>query len=179
MRLETDSFLQQNSYESFYSFLKDPFALIPIQPLFFDRQLPRSMEFGPSGHYRKKGFILLTGENGIGKTTLMALVYLYLTTNGESEGDPLFDPRIHRGPSPGGPPKSGFPAEEENKSAMLSCWMRYPPKVCSGETVAMIFDEAQNLRKEVLEEIRCSPTPTREDQITPGNFRGARNLKRN
>ncbi|NWF53623.1 MAG: AAA family ATPase [Syntrophaceae bacterium] len=158
---------QQDTYESFYHFLKDPFAPHPDPNLFFltdnFREVWNSVL---QGIIEKKGFILLTGEKGIGKTTLMALVYLYLTTNGRKvKAIPLFDPPhtiedllrvVLR--------NLGFPAEEENKSAMLS---RLDEDIlrrsAEGETVALILDEAQNLRKEVLEDIRllANPDPRR------------------
>lgn len=159
--------LEENTYESFYSFLKDPFAPHPDPDLFFLTDNCREVWNSVlQGIIERKGFILLTGESGIGKTTLMALVYLYLTTNGRKvKVIPLFDP-----------PNSiedilravlqnlGFPAKEENKSAMLSLLDEdVLQRSAQGETVAMIFDEAQNLRKEVLEEIRlfANPNPRR------------------
>jgi type II secretory pathway predicted ATPase ExeA len=160
-------FFQQNSYESFYSFLKDPFASHPDPNLFFLTDNCREVWNSVlQGIFERKGFILLTGENGIGKTTLMALVYLFLTTNGRKvKVIPLFNPpnaveEILRAVLR----NLGFPAEAENKSAMLSLLDKeILQRSAQGETVAMIFDEAQNLRKEVLEEIRlfASPHPKR------------------
>jgi general secretion pathway protein A len=159
--------LQENTYESFYTFLKDPFAPHPDPNLFFLTDNCREVWNSVlQGIFEKKGFILLTGENGIGKTTLMALVYLFLATNGRKvKVIPLFDPpnaieEILRAVLR----NLGFPAEEENKSAMLSLLDEdILQRSAQGETVAMIFDEAQNIRKEVLEEIRlfASPHPRR------------------
>jgi type II secretory pathway predicted ATPase ExeA len=159
--------LQENTYESFYRFFKDPFASHPDPNLFFLTDNCREVWNSVlQGIFERKGFILLTGESGIGKTTLMALVYLFLTTNGRKvKVIPLFNPpnaveEILRAVLR----NLGFPAEEENKSAMLSLLDEdILQRSAQGETVAMIFDEAQNLRKEVLEEIRlfASPHPRR------------------
>lgn len=155
--------LQQNTYESFYGFLKDPFAPHPDPNLFFLTDNCREVWNSVlQGIIERKGFILLTGENGIGKTTLMALVYLYLATNGQKvKVIPLFEPPntiedILRAALQ----NLGFPAKEENKSAMLSLLDEgILQRSAQGETVAMIFDEAQNLRKEVLEDIRLFANP--------------------
>ena len=155
--------LQQNRYESFYGFLKDPFAPHPDPHLFFLTDNCREVWNSVlQGIIERKGFILLTGERGIGKTTLMALIYLYLTTNGRKvKVIPLFDPpntiedilrAVLR--------NLGFVAKEENKSAMLSLLDEdILQRSAQGETLVMIFDEAQKLRKEVLEDIRLFNNP--------------------
>jgi general secretion pathway protein A len=178
------SVLQQDTYENFYGFLKDPFAPHPDPNLFFltdnCREVWNSMLQGID---ERKRFILLTGEGGMGKTTLMALVYLYLTTNGRKvKVIPLFDP-----------PNTteeilqavlrylGFPAKEENKSAMLSLLDEdILQRSAQGETVAMIFDEAQNLRKEVLDEIRLFANPhPRRPKFLQEIFVGTRQFEKN
>ncbi len=155
--------LQENTYESFYSFLKDPFAPHPDPNLFFLTDSCREVWNSVlQGIFERKGFILLTGENGIGKTTLMALVYLFLTTNGRKvKVIPLFDPpNAIEGILRVVLRNLGLPAKEENKSAMLSLLdEEILQRSAQGETVALIFDEAQNLRKEVLEEIRLFANP--------------------
>jgi general secretion pathway protein A len=154
---------QENTYENFYGFLKDPFAPHPDPDLFFLTDNCREVWNSVlQGIIEKKGFILLTGESGTGKTTLMALVYLYLATNGRKvKVIPLFDPpntiedllrAVLR--------NLGFVAREENKSAMLSLLDEdILQRSAQGETMVMIFDEAQKLRKEVLEDIRLFNNP--------------------
>jgi general secretion pathway protein A len=175
---------QENTYENFYGFLKDPFAPHPDPDLFFLTDNCREVWNSVlQGIIEKKGFILLTGESGTGKTTLMALVYLYLTTNGRKvKAIPLFD----------APPSIeeilravlrdlGFPAEKENKSVMLSLLDEdILQRSARGETVALIFDEAQNFRKEVLEEIRLLANPDpRRPKLLQEIFVGAPQFEKN
>jgi general secretion pathway protein A len=176
--------LQEDRYENFYGFPKDPFTPHPDPDFFFLTDNCREVWNSVlQGIIERKGFILLTGERGIGKTTLMALVYLYLTTNGRKvKVIPLFHP-----------PNSieeilravlrnlGFPAEEKNKGAMLSLLDEdILQRSAQGETVAMIFDEAQNLRKEVLEEIRLLANPDpRRPKLLQEIFVGAPQFEKN
>jgi len=154
---------QQNTYENFYGFRKDPFDPRPDPSLFFLTENSREVWNSVlQGITERKGFILLTGESGIGKTTLIALVHLYLTTNGRKvKVIPLFDPpntteEILRA----GLRDLGFPAEEENKSTMRSLLDKAVlQRSARGETMVMIFDEAQNLPNEVMDEIRLFAEP--------------------
>jgi general secretion pathway protein A len=105
---------------------------------------------------------LLTGERGTGKTTLISLIYLYLATNDwRVKVVPVFDcpqkmeeilQTLLRG--------LGLSPMEESKSHML---FRLDEALAKGtareETVALIIDEAQNLRREFLEEIRLLANP--------------------
>ncbi len=151
------------NYERFYGFSRDPFDPQPDPRLIFlTENLRKVWNSILSGIDQKKGFLLLTGEKGMGKTTLISLLYLYLSTNGRKvKVIPLFDPPdtiedllrvVLR--------NLGFPAKEEKRSAMLSLLGEdILQRSIQGETVAMIFDEAQNLRKEILEEIRLFANP--------------------
>ena len=107
------------------------------------------------GIQNRKGFILLTGEVGTGKTTLLnrlldwlrgqrvATAYIF---NSRLEVNHLFDFMMA---------DFEIPCESREKSHVLlrlNQWLleRYR----AGETAVLIIDEAQNLSDEVLEEIR-------------------------
>jgi general secretion pathway protein A len=107
------------------------------------------------GIQNRKGFILLTGEVGTGKTTLLnrlldwlrgqrvATAYIF---NSRLEVNHLFDFMMA---------DFDIPCESREKSHILLAlnqWLleRYR----AGETAVLIIDEAQNLSDEVLEEIR-------------------------
>ena len=158
---------QQDTYENFHGFQKDPFDPQPDPSLFFlTENLREVWNSMLQGITQRKGFILLTGESGIGKTTLIALFFLYLTTNGRKvKVIPLFDPpntieEIIRAVLR----NLGFPAKEEDKNTLLALLNKeILQRSAQGETLVMIFDEAQNLPKEVLDKIRlfAAPHPTR------------------
>jgi putative secretion ATPase (PEP-CTERM system associated) len=59
-------------YESFYGFTEKPFQLNPDPQFYFDsRQHRRAMAFVEYGLHQSEGFIVITGEIGAGKTTLV------------------------------------------------------------------------------------------------------------
>src|SRR5437879_13447401 len=59
-------------YEAFYGFTGKPFQLNPDPQFYFDsRQHRRAMSFVEYGLHQGEGFIVITGEVGTGKTTLV------------------------------------------------------------------------------------------------------------
>src|SRR4051794_38467112 len=59
-------------YESFYGFAGKPFQLTPDPQFYFgSRQHRRAMAFCEYGLNQSEGFIVITGEVGAGKTTLV------------------------------------------------------------------------------------------------------------
>jgi general secretion pathway protein A len=151
-------------FEEFYSFSEDPFALEPDPRFFFltenhKKVLPHLVY----GITEAKGFTLLLGETGIGKTTfilhLLSLLGLHI------RAIPIFDP-----------PKTfedllevilrelKLPLEEGNGSSRLWQLNEYLyQRTAHNETFLIILDKAQNLSKELLEQLRllCSPDPKR------------------
>ena len=161
---ELNQFSQQFSYENFYGFLRDPFDPQSDPRLIFLTENVREVWNSIlSGIAQGKRFLLLTGERGIGKTTLISLIYLYLATNGwqvkvvppsdsPQEIEQILEPLL-RG--------LGLSPMEKSKSHMI---FRLEEALAKGtareETVALIIDEAQNLRRETMEEIRLLANPT-------------------
>ncbi len=148
----------------FYGFAKDPFAPGSDPRLLFSTENVREIWNSIlSGIVQRKGFLLLTGEKGMGKTTLISLIYLYLATNGRKvKVIPLFDPpqkieEILQALLSG----LGLPWKEESESRMFSRleW-DMTQRSARGETVVLIIDEAQNLMRETLEEIRFLANPS-------------------
>jgi len=157
-----DLFSQQIIRE-FYGFSKDPFAPEPAPHLFYLTENVREVWNSIlSGIIQRNGFLLLTGEKGMGKTTLISLIYLYLATNIQNlKVIALFDP---------------FQKIEEIVQSLLSNlglslkWSRsrmfsrleweLTKRSACGEPVVLIIDEAQNLRRETLEEIRFLANPS-------------------
>ena len=142
-------------YNQFYDFSEKPFSLTP-DPKFlyltpFHREALAAMLYGIND---RKGFISITGEVGTGKTTLIysflkqcsekvktAFIFHSTITFEQLLENILLELEL---PIPGG-----------GKSAQLHFLNEYLiEKISRDENLAIIIDEAQNLSKEVLEELR-------------------------
>ena len=143
-------------YQKFFGLRESPFNVNPDpRYLFLTRQIQESLAGLTYGIQNRKGFILLTGEVGTGKTTLLnrlldwlhgqrvATAYIF---NSRLDVNQLFDLIMA---------EFEIPCESREKSQVLlrlNGWLLDRYRV--GETAVLIIDEAQNLSGEVLEEIR-------------------------
>jgi len=143
-------------YQRFFGLRESPFNVNPDpRYLFMTRHIQEALAGLTYGIQNRKGFILLTGEVGTGKTTLLnrllnwlrgqrvATAYIF---NSRLEVNHLFDFIMA---------DFEIPYESREKSHVLlrlNQWLleRYR----AGETAVLIIDEAQNLSSDVLEEIR-------------------------
>jgi general secretion pathway protein A len=143
-------------YQRFFGLRENPFSVNPDpRYLFLTQRTQEALAALTYGIQNRKGFILLTGEVGTGKTTLLNRVLDWLHTqrvatafvfNSMLDVKQLFDFIMA---------DFGIPCESREKSQVLlrlNHWLleRYR----SGKTAVVIIDEAQNLSFEVLEEIR-------------------------
>lgn len=143
-------------YGSFFGLKENPFNVNPDpRYLYLTRQTQEALAGLTYGIQNRKGFILLTGEVGTGKTTLLNRLLDWLhgqrvktafVFNSKLDVNELFDFILA---------DFEVPCETRQKSHMLmrlNQWLldRYR----TGETAVLIIDEAQNLSLEVLEEIR-------------------------
>ncbi len=143
-------------YQRFFGLRESPFNVNPDpRYLYMTRQIQEALAGLTYGIQNRKGFILLTGEVGTGKTTLLnrlldwlrgqrvATAYIF---NSRLEVNHLFDFMMADFEIP-------FDSREKSQVLLrLNQWLleRYR----AGETAVLIVDEAQNLGAEVLEEIR-------------------------
>lgn len=143
-------------YKTFFGLKEHPFNANPDpRYLFLTREIQEALAGLAYGIKNRKGFILLTGEVGTGKTTLLnrlldwlnmegvATAYIF---NSQLEVRELFDLMMA---------DFGIPCDSRDKSHVLmrlNHWLlqRYRDR----KTSVLIVDEAQNLSPEVLEEIR-------------------------
>jgi general secretion pathway protein A len=143
-------------YKAFFGLRENPFNSNPDpRYLFLTREIQEALAGLAYGIKNRKGFILLTGEVGTGKTTLLnrlldwlnlegvATAYIF---NSQLDTNQLFDFMMA---------DFGIPCESRDKSHVLmrlNHWLlqRYRDR----KTSVLIVDEAQNLSFEVLEEIR-------------------------
>ena len=143
-------------YQKFFGLRESPFNVTPDpRYLFLTKQIQEALAGLTYGIQNRKGFILLTGEVGTGKTTLLNRLLDWLhgqrvatafVFNSQVNVSQLFDFMMA---------DFEIPCETRHKSQVLlrlNAWLldRYR----AGETAVLIVDEAQNLSLQVLEEIR-------------------------
>ena len=143
-------------YKKFFGLKENPFNVNPDPHyLFLTHHTQEALACLTYGIETRKGFILLTGEVGTGKTTLINKLLEWLHKERVSTAF-VFNPRL-----------SvmqffefmmadfGIPCDSRQKGQMLlklNQWLleRYQ----AGERAVLIVDEAQNLSPQMLEEIR-------------------------
>jgi len=143
-------------YNKFFGLRESPFNVNPDpRYLFLTDGIMEALACLTYGIQTRKGFILLTGDVGTGKTTLLNKVLEWLDQNSVATAF-VFNPRL----------KVteffdfmmadfGIPCDSPLKSQVLlklNHWLldRYR----AGERAVLIVDEAQNLSRQMLEEIR-------------------------
>src|ERR1700740_1346631 len=143
-------------YKNFFGLKEHPFNANPDpRYLFLTREIQEALAGLAYGIKNRKGFILLTGEVGTGKTTLLNRLLDWLHMEGVATAY-IFNSRVDVGQLFDLMMADfGIPCERRDKSYVLmrlNQWLlqRYRDR----KTSVLIVDEAQNLSLEVLEEIR-------------------------
>lgn len=143
-------------YNAFFGFSENPFSLSP-DPAFFYRseQHEEALANLVYGVQARKGFIVLSGEVGTGKTTMLECLRDYLEAN-YVEFAFIFNSRINT--------DQFFemiaydldlPCSRTSKTEVLFALNQLlVEQAQNNSTVVLIVDEAHNLEWEVLEEIR-------------------------
>jgi type II secretory pathway predicted ATPase ExeA len=143
-------------YQQFFGLRESPFNVNPDpRYLYLTEQMQEAYACLTYGIQAKKGFILLTGEVGTGKTTLLNRLLDWLRTQRATTAF-VFNPRLSVTQMLDFMMTDfGIPCESKLKSQVLlrlNHWLLERYK--AGETAVLIIDEAQNLSHQVLEEIR-------------------------
>jgi type II secretory pathway predicted ATPase ExeA len=143
-------------YKEFYGLRANPFNVNPDpRYLFLTRHTEEALACLTYGIQSRKGFVLLTGEVGTGKTTLINKLLEWLRLQQVATAF-IFNSRMNV-------PQFldymmadfGIPIESNEKSQiLLRLYHWLLDRYRAGETAVLIVDEAQNLSEEVLEEIR-------------------------
>ena len=154
-------------YEQFFGLRTNPFNLSP-DPRFLvlTHELNETLAMMAYGVLYRKGFVLLTGEVGTGKTTLLQRL-LQITADAEIATSFVFHSRLD---------ETGFleymladfglNCDLSRKGQMLVQLNRWLIDLHrQNRTAALIIDEAQNCSAEVLEQVRLLSnleTPTQK-----------------
>ena len=143
-------------YKAFFGFAENPFSLSP-DPAFLYRSIQHEEALANLiyGVQSRKGFIVLTGEVGTGKTTMLECLRDYLDYQ-RIEFAFLFNSRVT--------PAEFFEmiaydldlrCQADSKTQVLFALNQFLLQMASqGRTTALIIDEAHNLEWDVLEEVR-------------------------
>jgi general secretion pathway protein A len=142
-------------YTDYFGFREKPFSITPDPRFFYTN--PRYQKAYASllyGIHEHRGFIVLTGEIGTGKTTLLRrlmenrephvrFVFFDCTT---LTFDEILDYICQ---------ELGTPMKESGRLHKIQGLNRFLiDRLAKGETVVLLIDEAQNLGEEVLESLR-------------------------
>ena len=143
-------------YKEFFGLRANPFNVNPDpRYLFLTRHTEEALACLTYGIQSRKGFVLLTGEVGTGKTTLINKLLEWLRLQQVATAF-IFNSRMNV-------PQFldymmadfGIPCDSRAKSqVLLRLYNWLLDRYRAGETAVLIVDEAQNLSDEVLEEIR-------------------------
>jgi general secretion pathway protein A len=143
-------------YERFYSFSANPFHLTPDSRFFFgSREHRRAMSFLEYGISQREGFVVITGEIGAGKTTLVEQLLAtidprqYTVARVATTQLGSFDVLCMIGAA------FGIYRDEISKANLIMGLMRYfSDAKAQNKYPLIVVDEAQSLSTEALEEIR-------------------------
>lgn len=143
-------------YEAHFGLSGPPFNLSPDSAFFFNSRGHRhALAYLKFGVYQSEGFVVVTGEIGAGKTTLVRtllseledqqIVAAQIVSTQLDAGDLLRSVAIAFGVTPKGLSKAELLATIEAFLTLL---------VTQEKRALLIVDEAQNLNREAVEELR-------------------------
>ena len=142
-------------YLEHFGLRRHPFRMTPEDDfVYMSQQHSRAFVYMNSAIWSPEGFVVISGEIGSGKTTLLKKTIRSLDGNlkllhvsyTNLKSDDFFRLLIHQ---------AGIKAETDSKVTMLFAIMDYLQMMADrGTPVVLAVDEAQNLSKENLEDIR-------------------------
>lgn len=152
-------------YCDFFGFSEKPFTITPNPHFVFLSSIHREayarLLYGVDSH---AGFIALTGEVGTGKTTMLRTLLTQLDPEKYTSAL-IFNPCMSGEQLLAGICRElGVIAGERGYLDALYTFLI--EQNCSGRTVVLVIDEAQNLEPEVLEQVRLiSNLETEQDKL--------------
>ncbi|MFZ0728153.1 MAG: AAA family ATPase [Desulfobacterales bacterium] len=142
-------------YSKFFSFREKPFKLVPNPEYYYvSRSHEEAMAHLKYAISEGEGFVEITGEVGTGKTTLCR-VFLD-TLDEDTEVAYIFNPRL--GPTQllrAIADELGVACRADDTKQLIDALNRYLIDMKSaGKKVVLLVDEAQNLTRDVMEQLR-------------------------
>jgi len=142
-------------YEAYFRLKENPFGTTPDPRFLYKGKAHReALAYLAYGVFRKKGFLALTGEVGIGKTTIVrafiqtfhpCLEVAFILNTRVSFSELLYMLLMDLGVEP----------KNDSKVVMLTALNQYLiDRYADNQNPLLIIDEAQNLTPDVLEELR-------------------------
>ena len=159
-------------YESFFKLRGKPFQLNPDPAFFFgSRGHRRAMAYLEYGLHQNEGFIVVTGDIGAGKTTLVRSLLEHLDPErvvaGNLVSTQLDENDILRMVASA----FGVPSRSLDKAGLLLALETYFVSLAAaGKRALLIIDEAQNLGRHALEELRMLSNFQLEDHALVQSF---------
>ena len=154
-------------YNKFFGFKEKPFKLVPNPAYFYlSKSHEEAMAHLNYAISQGDGFVEITGEVGTGKTTLCRT--FLESVNGSVEAAYIFNPKM-------GPKQLlrtiveefGIQTRSDNTKDLIDTLNAFLiKKKASGKKVILLIDEAQNLNRNVLEQLRLlSNLETNRDKL--------------
>ncbi|MCB1960104.1 MAG: XrtA-associated ATPase [Rhodocyclaceae bacterium] len=159
-------------YESYYKLSGKPFQLNPDPAFFFgSRGHRRAMAYLEYGLHQNEGFIVITGEIGAGKTTLVRSLLQQLDSSKvvaaqlvstQIDADDIL--RLVAA-------AFGVPSKNLDKAGLLLALETFLVSVtAAGKRALLVVDEAQNLTPRAVEELRMLSNFQLEDHALLQSF---------
>ena len=153
-------------YENYYGFSEKPFQITP-NPAFLFRSAKHdtALTYLEYGLTENVGFILLTGEVGSGKTTLVQ--YIMGRLEADIEAGIIYNTNVSADEMLALVlDEFGVPRPPGGKADVLQAINRFLiDRYAQRKRVLLIIDEGQNLSDEALEEVRLLSNLQSDDQL--------------
>lgn len=143
-------------YESYFGLTGAPFLLNPDPSFFFDsRGHSSALSYLKFGLYQAEGFIVVTGDIGAGKTTLVRTL-LNDIDNDKVVAAQLVSTQLEAGDLLRSAIAAfGIPLKGNTKAELISTLEAYLTLLATqNKRAVLIVDEAQNLSRDAIEELR-------------------------
>lgn len=143
-------------YESHFGLSASPFQLNPDPTFYFDSKgHSKALAYLRYGAYQGEGFIVVTGEIGAGKTTLVRTLMSELES-GQSVVAQIVSTQLEAGELVRAILAAfGVACASDSKATLIASLEAFLTALATkGQRALLIVDEAQNLNQEAVEELR-------------------------